>query len=116
MHWFVLTHVLSFLLDLVATARRSDREEDLELLLLRQQLRIFQRKQAQPVRISRWEKLILAALAVKLTQLTTNGRSRLSHILLLFKPDTVLNWTVDDPRYIEAHTDPTGTAPCRARQ
>jgi hypothetical protein len=48
MIFIVLAQLLSFLLDLVATARLSDREKDLKLLLLRQQLRTLQRKQAHP--------------------------------------------------------------------
>jgi hypothetical protein len=67
MLFFVLAHVLSFLLDLVATIRLSDREKDLEILLLRQQVRILQRKRAYAPRISCWEKCALAILAAKLT-------------------------------------------------
>jgi hypothetical protein len=92
MLFFVLTHVLSFLLDLVATIRLSDREKDLEILLLRQQVRILQRKRAYAPRISCWEKLALAILAAKLTRLPTSARKRLGQIVVVFKPDTLLQW------------------------
>ena len=92
MLYYFLAHGLSFLLDLVALARLSNPEKDLELLLLRQQVRILQRKLDHPPRISRGENLTLAILAAKFTRLATGTRTRLSQILVLFKPDTVLKW------------------------
>ena len=41
MIYFVLGRIFSFLLDLNAVARRSDHQKDLEIMLLRQQLRIL---------------------------------------------------------------------------
>ncbi len=76
MVYVVSTCVLSFLLDLVTTARMAEHEKDLELLLLRQQLRILQRKVAHSPRISRWEKLSLAVLVAKLVRLPTGARAR----------------------------------------
>ncbi len=92
MVYFILAQLLSFLLDLVAMLRLSDHEKDLELLLLRQQVRILQRKLNHPPRISRGEKLALAVLAAKFTQLTTSARVHLGQILVLFKPETVVKW------------------------
>ena len=42
--------------------------------------------------MSRWEKLTFVVLASKLTGLTTSSRSRVSQVVLLFKPDTLLRW------------------------
>ncbi|HSH77553.1 MAG TPA: integrase core domain-containing protein [Herpetosiphonaceae bacterium] len=92
MLYFLLAHTCTFLLDVVATVRRSDREKDPEILLLRQQLRILQRKHPHPPRLSRWEKLGLAVLAAKLTAAGGGARSRLNQIVLLFKPETLLKW------------------------
>jgi putative transposase len=92
MIYFVFAQALSFLLDLFATNRLSDHQKDIELLLLRQQLHILQRKLAQPPTISRWEKCALAVLAVRLRQMPITTRTRLDQVLLLFKPDTVLKW------------------------
>ncbi len=80
MIYFILAHGLAFLLDLIATLRRSDHEKDLEILLLRQPLRILQRKQPRPPRISRWEKLGLAVLAAKLTAVSSSARTRLGQV------------------------------------
>jgi len=56
---FLLAHAFSLLLDLIWLGRRSERNTDVEIVLLRQQLRILQRKQPHPPRLSRWEKLSL---------------------------------------------------------
>ncbi len=48
MIWFVVAQVFRLVLDILALWRQSDREKDIEILLLRQQLRILERKQAQP--------------------------------------------------------------------
>jgi hypothetical protein len=64
----VLHVVRSFLLDLAHVLTRSDRAIDLELVLLRQQLRRYERKARQP-RPSRWEQVALASLAAKLPDL-----------------------------------------------
>lgn len=57
MIFFLLARSFAFLLDVIAIAWRSDHEKDLEILLLRQQLHILQRKHPRTPRISRWEKL-----------------------------------------------------------
>ncbi|HSH78364.1 MAG TPA: helix-turn-helix domain-containing protein [Herpetosiphonaceae bacterium] len=92
MIYFLLAHMFAFLLDLIAIAWRSDHEKDLEILLLRQQLHILQRKRPGPPRISRWEKLALAVLAAKLTAVGSSARSRMGQIVLVFKPETLLKW------------------------
>jgi putative transposase len=81
---FVVLHVaFSFLLDLVHALTRSDHDRALELVLLRQQLRLYERKAAQP-RPSRWEKVALASLAARLPDLSRVG--------LAFTPATLLRW------------------------
>jgi len=89
---FLFSQALSVLLDLMCLGRRADHDKDLEILLLRQQLRMLQRKQPHTPRISRWEKLMLLVLAGKLTTLTSSTRVRLGQVVLLFKPETLLKW------------------------
>ncbi|HEY7417265.1 MAG TPA: hypothetical protein VH593_18925 [Ktedonobacteraceae bacterium] len=55
----------------------------------------MQRTRVRPPRLSWWEKLPLTLLAMKLIQGTTNARTRLSQSLLLFTPETVLQWHRD---------------------
>jgi putative transposase len=92
MLYFVFAQLLSFMLDLFTTSLISDHEKDVQILVLRQQIRILQRKRAQPPRISRWEKCILATLTVQLKELAKCTGKRLDETILLFKPDTVLKW------------------------
>ena len=87
--------VLTFcelLLDIVVIIRLTDDEKDVEILLLRQQLRVVERKQQRGPWIARSQKVPLVALAQRLKEKTTNGRRRLKESLLLFKPDTLKGW------------------------
>ncbi len=92
MIYSLLACTFAFLLDVAAVLRHSDPEKDLEILLLRQQLRILKRKHPRPPHLSRWDKLGLAVLAARLVVLSSTGRSRLAQVMRLFKPDTVLKW------------------------
>ncbi len=92
MFFFLTVQVLSVLLDFMTIVGRAHHDKDIEILLLRQQLRVLQRKQSYPLRISRWEKLTLVVLARKLIVRTTGTRTRLPHIVFLFKPKTILKW------------------------
>jgi len=92
MTFTVLAHLFSVLLDVLRLFTLSDREKALEILLLRQQIRILQRTHARPSRLSWWEKLPLTILAGKLVQGASNSRARLSQSLFLFTPETVLRW------------------------
>jgi putative transposase len=83
MPFLVLHVVLSFLLDLVHVLTRSNHDRAVELLLLRQQLRLYERQAKQP-RPSRWEKVTLASLAAKLPNL--------SRVALVYTPATRLRW------------------------
>ena len=87
MIWSILAQFCWLGLDILSVLRQSEREQAIEVLLLRQQLRIVERKQKRPPRVSRWEKLTLAVLAARL-----KGRDRLTEVMLLFKPETVLKW------------------------
>ena len=91
MFWFVLTHLVAFLVDLVIAPRRTDHDKDLQILLLQHQVRLLQR-QRPPPRLTRAEKLTLAVLTTKLARLTAGPRARLEQYVLLFKPGTVLTW------------------------
>lgn len=68
MPWFILGHLFSSLLSIINLTHLSASEKDLEILILRHQLAILQRKLKHPVKPSRVEKLTLAVLTVKLKQ------------------------------------------------
>ncbi len=83
MPFLVLHVVFSFLLDLLHALRRTEHDKTIEVVLLRQQLRLYERQARQP-RPLRWEKVLLASLATKLPDL--------SRMALVFTPATLLRW------------------------
>jgi hypothetical protein len=74
------------------SARRTADAKDLEIALLRHQLRLLQRRSPRPPRLARWEQLTLAVLMTKLGQLNTTPRALLARAVLLAQPETVLSW------------------------
>jgi hypothetical protein len=73
-----LAHLFSTLLDFLRLLGRSDQEKDLEILLVRQQLRRLQRTRTHPPRLAWWGKAPLAMLVGKLVQRARHSRARLS--------------------------------------
>ncbi len=92
MIYSILAYLLSRLLDRVTGKRRDARAQDLEILLLRYQLRTLHRTQKRRVRPSRWEKLNLAVVVAALRRHTCGARATWRQSLVLFSPDTVLKW------------------------
>ncbi len=92
MLWAVLTHLVGFVVDLIVGARRTEDAKDLEIALLRHQLRLLQRRSSHPPHLSRWEKLTIAVLVVRLGHMVAGSRDRLSRAVLLVRPATVLRW------------------------
>ena len=81
--------VIEFLLDVFTVLWRTAKK-DLEILLLRQQLRVLERNLGQRARPSRCEKCFLAIVLVQLKQVTGRSQAQLGK-LLVFKPQTILN-------------------------
>jgi hypothetical protein len=75
MRWFILAQIFSVLVSIVSLGRPSEREKNLEILVLRQQLAILKRKQSRPIRANRVEKMTLALLTVKLKEATQRPAS-----------------------------------------
>ncbi|HEY9756118.1 MAG TPA: integrase core domain-containing protein [Oculatellaceae cyanobacterium] len=88
----VILLVWEFLLDALAVSRMTDDEKDLEILMLRQQLRIVERKQERGPQIPRWQKVPLVALVLRLKQKASHSRQTLEDSVRLFKPATIINW------------------------
>jgi hypothetical protein len=65
-------------------------DKDLEILILRHQVRILQRKMKTHPQISDPERMVLAILTTKFNQSTNSTRQRLHQVMLIFKPETVL--------------------------
>lgn len=95
MFWHSLHQLLVFLLDIVRIVRQPLDQKDLENLFLRQQLAVARRRQKRAPTLSRFERLLFAALVAQLKQAAQPVRVQLSNFLLLFQPDTVLRWHRD---------------------
>src|SRR3954447_12660587 len=90
MGWFVLMHLAGLIVDLIGGAHGEAEEKDLQIALLRHQVRLLERRLPRPPRLSRWEKLTLAALTARLARST--DRTQLAQFMLLVRPETVLKW------------------------
>jgi putative transposase len=92
MLWFMVLQIVSTLVELIQLRRTSVSHKELEILLLRRQLAVYERKHRQPMRLTRGEKLTLVVLAVRLK--TTTGRTikQLEDVIRIVKPQTVFGW------------------------
>jgi len=90
MLWSLIGQVVKVILDVLSLHLVGDPDKDLELLVLRQQIRILERQVGKPIRPSRAEKLLLTRSAMQLKERA--GQQVLKKSLLLFKPATVLKW------------------------
>jgi len=89
---WLLIQVFTFFLDIFTLLGVMNSDKDLEIIVLRQQVRILQRKVKSPPVISDPERIILAILTDKLNQSTRDARRRLDQVMMVFKPETVLGW------------------------
>lgn len=92
MIWFMLMQVFSTLLQIVLLRRQSEREKDLEILLLRRQLAILERYHAKRLQISRVDKLSLTVLTTQLQSISRWTVKQLSNLLRIVQPETVFKW------------------------
>jgi hypothetical protein len=90
MGWFSLANIFSALLALIRISFSSDPEKDLEIVILRQQMNILQRKHDQTVKPDRVDKMILSVLAGSLKLITGQSTTRLRRIIRNFQVETVL--------------------------
>ncbi len=92
MFWFAITHIFSAILELLRIGRLSEKDEDLEILVLRHQLDVMTRLQSKTVKPNRVEKLTLAGPAMKLKQSTNHSPSQLHDVIRIITPETVFRW------------------------
>ena len=92
MVWFIIIHIFSMLVEFIGIGCLSEQEKDLEILILRHQLDIVERKQKTPIKPNQVEKMTLAVLTGKLKQITNRSTNQLRDTLRIFKPATVLKW------------------------
>jgi hypothetical protein len=92
MGWFILKHIFSTILSIINITRLSNQEKDLEILILRQQLSILQRKLNSPIKPNHVEKITLAVLTTRLKRITHWSANQLRDVIRIFQPETILRW------------------------
>lgn len=92
MIWFIVSQLFAMILTLLRLGRTSETDKDLEILILRKQLGILQRKQDKPIKPNRAEKLTLAVLATSLRRQTKRPIKQFKSLIRLFQPETVFGW------------------------
>jgi putative transposase len=95
MGWFILKHIFSTIFSFINIRRLSDQEKDLEILVLRQQLAILQRKLNHPIRPNRVEKLTLAVLTTQMKRISQQSTDQLRSVIRIVQPETILRWHRD---------------------
>lgn len=111
MLWYVIAFTFSTMLELVAIGRLSDREKDLEILILRHQLDILERKRTKPIKPSKAEKLTLTVLANKLKRVKKCSANQLRDIIRIFQPETVCSNGIGSSCVVSGHkSKPTKAA------
>ena len=92
MVWFCIWQGVSTLVELIQLRHRSGNDKDLEILLLRRQLAIYERRQKRPPHLSRGEKLTLVVLAAKLKTETGRTIKSMGDVIRIVKPATLFGW------------------------
>jgi transposase InsO family protein len=82
----------ALIFDVFASIRLAPDEKDLQIALLRQQLRMLERQAKQQPRRSRPEKLMLITLVTGLMAPTRRLHDHLREVVLLVQPETVMKW------------------------
>ena len=90
MVYHFLLCLIALIFEVFASIRLAPDEKDLQIALLRQQLRVLERKIKKKPRLSRPEKLMLVALTTRLQRQTQRGQQRLREAVLLVQSETVL--------------------------
>lgn len=91
MLWFAPCLLFSCLVDLLTVRRLTDAQKDVQILLLRHQVRVLRHKARQPKRFSPLVKTLLTVLVTELRRTTSDFRAQIQP-MLIFSPDTVLRW------------------------
>jgi putative transposase len=84
--------MVSTLIELIRLERRSESDKDFEILLLRRQLAIYERRQERAPHLSRGEKLTLVVLGTKLKEQTGRTIKVMGDVIRIVKPGTLFGW------------------------
>ncbi len=80
------------MIELIRLGGRSASDKDLEILLLRRQRAIYERRQARAPQLSRGEKLTLIVLGTQLKAQTGRTIKAMGEVIRMVKPATLFGW------------------------
>src|SRR6476659_5615665 len=103
MPFALLFAAFALVLDLLHAVTRSRRDLAVEVVALRQQVRMYQRQATRAPRLARWDKVLLVAILTRYRALAS--------AVVIVQPDTVLRWH----REIVRRQWTYGTTPKRGR-
>jgi putative transposase len=92
MLWSLIAPVVKVMLDVLSLHLIADPDRDWELLVLRQQIRVLERRLGMPARPSRVEKLLLTLTEMQIKEWPRTGQQSFKNSLMLFKPVTAPKW------------------------
>lgn len=95
MVWFLVAQIFSTLISLLQIGRLSATDKDMEMMILRYQLGIAERRMQKPVRANRTERMIPAVLAGRLKRQDNRPANQLRNIIRLVQPETMFRWHRD---------------------
>ena len=95
MGWSILAHIFSTVLSFIQVSRLSDKDKDLEVIVLRHQLAVMTRLHAKPVKPNRAEKMTLAVVTKKLRQSRNHSTNQLRRVIRIVQPETILRWQLE---------------------
>ena len=90
MVWLYLSHIFSTILELVHIGRLSEKDKDLEIMILRHQPDVMTRLQTKPVKPGRSERSTLAILTKKLKHSTNRSNHQLRNVIRIVRTETVI--------------------------
>jgi hypothetical protein len=95
MIWFLVAQTFSTLISLIQIGRKTESDKDLEIMVLRYQLDIVERKMKKPVRVNEAERMTLAVLAGRLKNQTNRPANQFRQLIRSVQPETVFCWHRD---------------------
>jgi hypothetical protein len=92
MIWALLFDITSTVIHLLQIGRMAESDKDLEILILRKQLAMLERRLKQPPRLTCVEKLSLMVVLLRLRASSRRILRQLSESIRIVKPETILRW------------------------
>lgn len=118
MVWYLVAQIFSILTSLPQIGRMGESDKDLEIMVLRYQPGVAERKSQKLVHAKRAERMTLAVLAAKLKKQSKRPASQIRQLIRLVQPETVFRRHRDTVRrkWTQENKDKRGRPPIDEQQ